>query len=64
MCLDDLETDEPRTAWDCDPFFQPERQSLHEGLDVTDDEGDWQVIALDRHTRISTTRYGGKLEYR
>ena len=35
-------------AWDCDPFFVPEPMAYDLDLDEEDDEGDWQVIVLDR----------------
>ena len=37
-------------AWDCCLFFVPDNsdEDQHFDLDVEDDEGDWQVIALDR----------------
>lgn len=39
---------ERETAWDCDPHVTFEDQAYDAGLDEEDDEGDWQVIALDR----------------
>ena len=37
-------------AWDCCLFFVPDvsEEDQYFDLDVEDDEGDWQVIALDR----------------
>lgn len=35
-------------AWDCDLFFVSECLDYDLGLDEEDDEGDWQVIVLDR----------------
>lgn len=35
-------------AWDCDLFTEVTICAYDEGLDYEDDEGDWQVIALDR----------------
>jgi hypothetical protein len=33
-------------AWDCDLFFVPE--CLDYDLELDEEEGDWQVIVLDR----------------
>ncbi len=35
-------------AWDCDPTFVPIDESVELDLDMEDDEGDWQVLVLDR----------------
>lgn len=35
-------------GWDCDPDAVVACDSYDEGLDETDDTGDWQVLALDR----------------
>lgn len=35
-------------AWDCDPDAQVIVEPYDLGLDEEDDEGDWQVIVLDR----------------
>lgn len=35
-------------GWDCDPGAVLLVEPYDEGLDETDDEGDWQVLALDR----------------
>lgn len=35
-------------AWDCDPFAEVNVEPYDAGLDYEDDEGDWQVLALDR----------------
>ena len=35
-------------AWDCDPDFQPILETVDLDLDEEDDEGDWQVLVLDR----------------
>ena len=35
-------------AWDCDPSFDPIDEAYDLDLDEEDDEGDWQVLALDR----------------
>lgn len=43
------EDNEPQNeAWDCDPLFVAEDLSYDLDLDEEDDEGDWQVIVLDR----------------
>jgi hypothetical protein len=35
-------------AWDCDPTFLPIYEGVELDLDEEDDEGDWQVLCLDR----------------
>lgn len=46
----ELEQEYEGKAWDCCPFFVPDisDEDQHFDLDDEDDEGDWQVIALDR----------------
>lgn len=45
-------------AWDCDPFFVPQLTTVDQDLDEEDDEGDWQVIILDRfHDRLVNPNY-------
>lgn len=40
--------DNPNEGWDCDPFAQVIVEPYDLELDIEDDEGDWQVLALDR----------------
>lgn len=42
---DDLDA---TAGWDCNPDAQVVVEDYDEGLDYEDDEGDWQVLALDR----------------
>jgi hypothetical protein len=35
-------------AWDCDPFFIHEECGVFSDIDEEDDEGDWQIVVLDR----------------
>lgn len=35
-------------GWDCDPSAVIQNDMYDAGLDEEDDEGDWQVLALDR----------------
>ena len=37
-----------QTAWDCNPDSDVTIDAYDLGLDEEDDEGDWQVLALDR----------------
>lgn len=39
---------EHEEAWDCDPEAEVSAEEYDAGLDEEDDEGDWQVLALDR----------------
>lgn len=39
---------EGNEAWDCDIFVQHIEEPYDLDLDEEDDEGDWQVIVLDR----------------
>lgn len=44
----DNEAEYTGKAWDCDIFFVAEPLDYDLDLDYEDDEGDWQVLALDR----------------
>lgn len=40
---------ENKMAWDCDLFAEVDADAIDLELDLEDDTGDWQVLALDRY---------------
>lgn len=43
-----MDQEEMNDGWDCNPFHVHVDESYDLDLDYEDDEGDWQVLALDR----------------